>query len=450
MIEQQCLRLDLSGTGDDRDAAKRGFSNVITYEDKADRPDSQRRDIARRITILETLVEMKLAIRQSGIGPMPQAGLTALPIPPASRPAAPSQAQGHGWVRYVIDPAAADLVGLNRSGGCIGLGSPKIEFLGTVPIYDNSPDVLGRVRFDDPPELARKFAERLPSVKFAISEGLALRTQLRFDRSGGDPEKNDGQWRAMQTVVMLPRMRGLALPAEVQPLLPAMTASMSSDYRSATSAMAPAVSKPAAAAAPVQSPATLQASASGVQAAQTDIHVISVYEAVNAIVLKDPSRGNREGVIPVLVGKSDKPLWLLVSSYEPVHWMVNVLPGSKLDRIVASGYYPQRVTVSGKQGVQILISRDGPSYSDGKTEAISSWVRQQYRTEPVSVQTAYKGANYTVALHGIPAATGTQTVPANVPVRKTATLTCGDNTVVCKSGDTIICSGREMKCPVGQ
>jgi hypothetical protein len=453
-IEEQCLRLELSGTGDDRDAAKRGFSNVITYEDKADRPESQRRDIARRITTLETLVAMRLAVRQNGNGPMPQAGLAALPQSPVSGKGAPPPAQGPGWVRYTIDPAAADMLGLNRGGGCIGLGTPKIEFFGVVPSYAFDVDVVGRVRFDDPPELARKFAERLPSVQFALSEGLALRTPLRYGAYSGNPGVDDGKWQVMQVGVILPRMRGVALPAEVQPLLPLMVASMSPDYRATANAMAPAAPKPAAATAPVPSPTQLQTSATGVPVASADVHVISVYEAVNGVTLNDTSQGNRQGSIPVQVGSSAKPLWLLLSSYEPVHWIVNVSPGSKLDRIVASGYYPQRVTVTGKQGVEILMSRDGPGYDGGKIGGISSWVRQQYHADPISVQTVYKGGNFMVGSAGSPAAVAsspaTRPVVPHVPVRKTGTLMCGRTTIVCDSGDTVICGGQRVTCPVGQ
>lgn len=66
-----------------------------------------------------------------------------------------------------------------------------------------------------------------------------------------------------------------------------------------------------------------------------ELHLLGVYEA--------QSDHHSEGAVSVNVTRK-APLILALSSYEPIHWTVNAASGTRIERIVLNGYYPQRVT----------------------------------------------------------------------------------------------------------
>lgn len=75
------------------------------------------------------------------------------------------------------------------------------------------------------------------------------------------------------------------------------------------------------------------------QLGSPELHLFGVYESHS-----NHSGGNHpEGTATVDVTRK-APLILALSSYEPIHWTVNAAPGTRIERIVLNGAYPQRVT----------------------------------------------------------------------------------------------------------
>ncbi len=68
-----------------------------------------------------------------------------------------------------------------------------------------------------------------------------------------------------------------------------------------------------------------------------DLHVVSVYEGK----YKEPKEfaEHKSGEVTVRVSITDKPVTLLLSSYEPVKWTVKADKGVKINKIYFTGYY---------------------------------------------------------------------------------------------------------------
>lgn len=402
-----CVNLNINGAGDDTEAAKRNVRHVITYQDRAERQEFQRRDLANRINTLEALVAAGAALRENGSGAMPVAGEPAPPRPAASRAGRGVPPAGPGWVRYRIDPIVAETLNMGRSGaGCVSLGPAKLEFVGVTGGRGEGQVVLARATFDRPPDIARTLAERIPAIELALTEGLALRATLSpaFD-SDGSLKTTEGKkpvWNVNGANFIMPASRFSSLPASVQSLLPLTQQLLQRDTESAaivvdaslapaSSSQAPALPpleepKPAQTPAPVPAPAPKKSDATDVSPSKASLHVVSVREAALQPGMTPQRRP--EGKIAIHVtGAASKPVWLLVDAIEPVHWIVTVAPDSRLDRVLASGYYPQRVTVSGRTGVPVEIGGEGPRFreSDG-VQAAGAWVRAAYSVSPASIQ----------------------------------------------------------------
>ena len=73
----------------------------------------------------------------------------------------------------------------------------------------------------------------------------------------------------------------------------------------------------------------------GIPSGEPELHLLGVYEA--------RSDHRSEGAVSVNVTRK-APLILALSSYEPIHWTVDAASGSRIQRIILNGYYPQRVT----------------------------------------------------------------------------------------------------------
>ncbi|MFP2928303.1 hypothetical protein ACLESO_24530 [Pyxidicoccus sp. 3LG] len=70
-----------------------------------------------------------------------------------------------------------------------------------------------------------------------------------------------------------------------------------------------------------------------------ELHLLGVYESHS----NHGGGEHPEGTAIVDVTRK-APLILALSSYEPIHWKVNALPGARIERIILNGFYPQQVT----------------------------------------------------------------------------------------------------------
>lgn len=85
----------------------------------------------------------------------------------------------------------------------------------------------------------------------------------------------------------------------------------------------------------------------GDQLKDASIEAIGVYEAANSSRGAGAQAQHSAGPVSVVVRRGDKPIVLVLSSYEAVTWMLNVMPGAKLKAILLGGYKSSNVIGAG-------------------------------------------------------------------------------------------------------
>jgi len=86
----------------------------------------------------------------------------------------------------------------------------------------------------------------------------------------------------------------------------------------------------------------------GRQAPETQVEYVGIYEPQDASPRPPGVTGNKYGTVYVNLRKTAAPVLLVLSSYEPVHWVVASVPGAKISGILLLGYYPQSVEAGGQ------------------------------------------------------------------------------------------------------
>lgn len=99
----------------------------------------------------------------------------------------------------------------------------------------------------------------------------------------------------------------------------------------------------------------------GSSAGSKELHVVGVYEA------RSDHSGNHHptGTVGVSVERTNQPMVLALSSYEPVQWQLKLAPGAKVEKIILNGYHDQ--SVIGADGIPIeeySYEGTGKSFSD--------------------------------------------------------------------------------------
>ena len=79
-----------------------------------------------------------------------------------------------------------------------------------------------------------------------------------------------------------------------------------------------------------QQPQTIFSCTPEDSSAQYEVHVLSVYEASN----RRPSSAGNVTVNIVSSGRSDRPIVLVLASYEPVNWILNLPAGITISRVI--------------------------------------------------------------------------------------------------------------------
>lgn len=128
--------------------------------------------------------------------------------------------------------------------------------------------------------------------------------------------------------------------------------------------------------------------------ANAEVAVLGVYEAEND--RRQPGQPRTPGTVFVSLGQGPGPLVLVLSSYEPVRWVVVNGAGRRVAAVLLSGYHPSEV--QGLQGVQVLrigqqsaYKLDSPAYARLK-EDVARYVAAPVR----SFQGSYKAARFQV------------------------------------------------------
>ena len=65
---------------------------------------------------------------------------------------------------------------------------------------------------------------------------------------------------------------------------------------------------------------------------QNEVHILSVYEA--EAIHRRPPRGENANVNIVSRGKPNRPIVLVLGSYEPVNWILNLSAGISINKVI--------------------------------------------------------------------------------------------------------------------
>lgn len=130
------------------------------------------------------------------------------------------------------------------------------------------------------------------------------------------------------------------------------------------------------------------------QLRQAQVEGVGVYEGAGA------KHGNGQartpGVVEVRVRRSARPIALVLSSYEPVRWMIVSESGARLSAVLVGGYHDSTVTGAGAARVYQI----GQNYAYGQqTSAYADLQRTVLRWtgKPMGVfQGRYSGASFSV------------------------------------------------------
>jgi hypothetical protein len=138
-----------------------------------------------------------------------------------------------------------------------------------------------------------------------------------------------------------------------------------------------------------------------------DIHAVSVlFGSGSHPGLDGPEGKTTTGKVNVHVAVKGSPITLLLMSYWPVNWHITTEPGATIISVVARGYDEQKVI-----GLPQSVPIDSASFKDGwhyfTTELINKdrylgfreEVKKMVGREPVTVQGARRGKDFTVDGH---------------------------------------------------
>ncbi|MFN3200194.1 MAG: thrombospondin type 3 repeat-containing protein [Bradymonadia bacterium] len=88
----------------------------------------------------------------------------------------------------------------------------------------------------------------------------------------------------------------------------------------------------------------------------TEVHLFGVYESA----LNRGFRQHPRGDVDVNITRTGVPMILVMSSYEPTNWRLNLAPGAQVQQIILNGYYTQ--TVEGHGDIPVLYKHEPGNY----------------------------------------------------------------------------------------
>lgn len=99
-------------------------------------------------------------------------------------------------------------------------------------------------------------------------------------------------------------------------------------------------------------------------ARDAQIEAVGVYQGGSGSTRT--SEGRKMGYVEVRIRRTQKPIVLVLSSYEPVRWMLITEPGTKLSAVLVSGHYPSQVVGAGN--ARIVMTGNTYAYKVGGYE----------------------------------------------------------------------------------
>ena len=127
------------------------------------------------------------------------------------------------------------------------------------------------------------------------------------------------------------------------------------------------------------------------------IEAVGVYQPPRASVRPGVPRGAMEaGTIVVRVRQSSKPVVLVLSSYEAVHWDLKVDPGARLAAVLVSGYNQPRVTGNGSARVMMMGRQHAYKLDSNEYNVLNQAVQRMTGKSIYYFQGRYEGSEFSV------------------------------------------------------
>jgi hypothetical protein len=133
----------------------------------------------------------------------------------------------------------------------------------------------------------------------------------------------------------------------------------------------------------------------GELAADASIQAVGVYEAENSSRGAGPTAKRWPGPIMVIVRPADRPIVLVLTSYEAVTWNLNVMPGARLKAILLGGYHSSTVTGAGNTRIVSIQPYAYEANSSGYA-ALDNEVMRQTGQRIGAFQGRYGGKTFMV------------------------------------------------------
>lgn len=156
------------------------------------------------------------------------------------------------------------------------------------------------------------------------------------------------------------------------------------------------------AARPVQS-ASAQTAQSGLANAGGEVHAVGVYEGTIPVDPERPMGEHPLGTVDVTVAVRERPIILVLTAHNPVHWRIGVAPGVQLMQVLTQGYYaplasgvPQNVPVVSRS---YEVDRRWFRLSGPRPDEVLEFadkIRTLTGSTPQTVQYAYRGRGFSV------------------------------------------------------
>lgn len=129
-------------------------------------------------------------------------------------------------------------------------------------------------------------------------------------------------------------------------------------------------------------------------ARDAQIEGIGVYQGNGSGSQRSEARST--GYVEVRIRRSTKPIILVLSSYEPVRWMLVSEPGARLAGVLVSGYYPSQVVGAGSAPVIVSGSSYAYKVDSPQYRALNQSVANATGKEIGLFQGRYDGGQFSV------------------------------------------------------
>lgn len=128
--------------------------------------------------------------------------------------------------------------------------------------------------------------------------------------------------------------------------------------------------------------------------ANADVRAVGVYEAADGS--HGAGKARKPGSVRVFVSRSKRPIVLVLSSYEPVNWVLQLQDGAKVSNILLSSYHGSQAF--GANGARIDSIGTQYAYKRGSSEfdALDAQVERLTSKRIGSFQGAYSGTSFSL------------------------------------------------------